>query len=92
MDEKIRQRDEELRKAVMLGTPATLTREEQELDVYPLTKPPKPRPVTAWVRYEMTPMKVQAHAVAWTSQAVAIEWTTPSGATHRAWVWSSAVT
>jgi hypothetical protein len=92
MSEKIQQREQERLAQAMTGVPATLSKEEQELDVYPLTKPPQPRAVTAWVRYGMTAVKVQAHALAWTPQAVAIEWTTPAGETHRAWVWSSAVT
>lgn len=71
--------------------PLTLTPEELELDVEPLTKTPVPRPVRAWVRFGPHAMKVDAEAVAWTGRAVAIKWTMPSGIEHQAWVWASAV-
>lgn len=71
--------------------PLSLTPDELELATEPLTKTPVPRPVRAWVRFGPVAIKVDAEAVAWTSRAVAIRWTMPSGAEHRAWVWSSAV-
>jgi hypothetical protein len=72
------------------GPPLSLTNQELELDREPLTRSPVPRPVTAWVRYGTTALKVDAVAVAWTDHAVAIKWATPAGE-HRAWVWASAV-
>ena len=71
--------------------PLSLTPEELELATEPVTKTPLPRPVRAWVRFGPHAMRVDAEAVAWTSRAVAIRWTMPSGVEHRAWVWSSAV-
>jgi hypothetical protein len=71
-------------------SPASLSNIELELDTEPLTRAPVPRPVTAWVRYGPTALKVDAVAVAWTEFAVAIKWPTPAGE-HRAWVWGSAV-
>lgn len=71
--------------------PATLSPAELELDDEPLTKPPRAREVTAWVRYGDVPIRVDAEVVAWTSRAAAIRWRTPSGETHKAWVWASAV-
>lgn len=71
--------------------PLSLTPEELELATEPLTKTPVPRPVRAWVRFGPVAMKVDAEAVAWTGRAVAIRWTMPSGARHKAWVWASAV-
>ena len=71
--------------------PLSLAPDESEPATEPLTKTPVPRPVRAWVRFGPVAMKVDAEAVAWTSRAVAIRWTMPSGAEHRAWVWSSAV-
>jgi hypothetical protein len=38
-------------KTTMRGTPATLTNQEFELDVQPLTQTPIPVPARAWVRY-----------------------------------------
>lgn len=71
--------------------PLSLTPEELELATERLTRTPVPRPVRAWVRFGPVAMKVDAEAVAWTTRAVAIRWKMPSGAEHRAWVWSSAV-
>jgi len=71
--------------------PVTLREKELELETEPLTKAPKPRPVSAWVRYGDVAVKVDAWAVAWTEFAVAIRWTTPSTDEHKAWVWASAV-
>jgi len=50
-------------------------------------------PVTAWARYGNgeTAVRVEGQAVAWTARAVAVEWKTPAGAVHRAWVSASAV-
>lgn len=84
MDHRILQR-------TMTGEPETLLPTELELDTEPLTRPPKPRPVRAWVRYDGTPISVDAEAVAWTARAVAIRWRSPSGEPHRAWVWVSAI-
>jgi hypothetical protein len=50
-----------------------------------------PLEVLAWVRYPETAVQVRARAVAWTDRAVWVEFTTHAGATHRAWVWASAV-
>jgi hypothetical protein len=70
--------------------PDSLTGSELELEIEPLTRAPAPRPVSAWVRYGASSLKVDAVAVAWTDYAVAIKWSTPYGE-HRAWVWASAV-
>lgn len=71
--------------------PVCLTDDELELHVEPLTRTPVPRPVRAWVRYGDVAVKVDGEAVAWTSRAVAVRWTTPGGEQHRTWLWSSAV-
>ena len=71
--------------------PFTLTPDELELATEPLTRTPVPKPVRAWIRFGSHAIKVDAEAVAWTNRAVAIRWTMPSGAQHRAWVWASAV-
>jgi len=71
--------------------PTSLTQAELELDVLPLTKTPRPPAVLAWVRYGDVSIRVEARAVAWTPRAVALEWTSPGGEAHRAWVWASAV-
>ena len=70
--------------------PSSLSSQELELGVYPLTRTPVPVPVRAWVRYGAAPVRVDAAAVAWTSKAVALVWYAPGGQ-HRAWVWASAV-
>jgi hypothetical protein len=71
--------------------PTSLTDRELELSEVALTKPPKPRPARAWVRYGGTALLVDVEVVAWTEYVVAVRWTTPSGREDRAWVWSSAV-
>lgn len=71
--------------------PASLTNEELELDVEPLTRTPKPRRARAWVRYNTTPVLLDVEVVAWTEHAVAVRWRTPAGREDKAWVWSSAV-
>jgi len=71
--------------------PTSLTDVELELDIYPLTKTPRPQAVRAWVRYGPVALHVEARAVAWTARAVALEWVSPSGEIHRSWVWASAV-
>ena len=79
-----------IRRIMESGEPQTLGREELALDRLPLTKPPRPLPVRAWVRYPDGPLEVDAEAVAWTSRAVAVRWLAGEVA-HKAWVWSSAV-
>jgi hypothetical protein len=75
----------------MRGEPFTLTDDELELDVQPLTRTPVAMPAVAWVRYGSVALKLPVEVVAWTECAVAIRWKTPSGAVQRAWVWASAV-
>ena len=75
---------------MLSGDPLTLSPEELELDVQPLTRSPVPQPVRVWVRYPSAPLLVDAQAVAWTPRAVAVKWAGP-GEEHHAWVWASAV-
>lgn len=76
---------------IMRGEPHTLTSDELELDVRPLTRAPVSVPAFAWVRYGGVALKIPVEVVAWTSRAVAIRWKTPKGEVHKAWVWASAV-
>ena len=78
-------------KVMRSGQPLSLSDEELQLDVYPLTRDPQPGAVKAWVRYPAAPLQVDAFAVAWTPRAVAIKWPGPDEVEHRAWVWASAV-
>ncbi|WEG08622.1 hypothetical protein PU630_15460 [Microbacterium horticulturae] len=72
------------------GPLQSLTPEELQLDRMPLTMDPRPqRHVRAWVRFG-TPVKVDAIACRWTSQAVGIE-LEAGGRKHRCWVWAGAV-
>jgi len=75
----------------MRGTPETLSEQELELDVHPLTKTPVAVSARAWVRYAGMATKLDVEVVAWTPRAVAVTWKTPAGEEHRAWVWASAV-
>ena len=72
--------------------PDSLTDEQLDLDIEPLTTPRRARPVKAWVKYGAIHLQVGAEAVAWTARAVAIRWRAPNGEIHKAWVWAGAVT
>jgi len=77
----------------LLTRPKPISLSPSELGTDPARVPEVPNPVDiiAWVRYPETAVRVRARAVAWTDRAVWIEFTTHAGATHRAWVWASAV-
>lgn len=72
------------------GELQTLTNTELELQIQPVTRAPVPRPVSAWVRFGATPVRVDAEAVAWTRYAVGIQFTV-DGTEYKTWVWASAV-
>ena len=80
-----------IEKIMRSGAPLSLTEDERQLDLYPLTIDPRPSPVRAWVRYPAAAVQVEALAVKWTARAVAITWPGPDETEHRAWVWASAV-
>jgi hypothetical protein len=71
--------------------PDSLTAEQLDLEHEPITRPPRARPVLAWVRYGRVHLQVEAEAAAWTGRAVAVVWRGPDGSVHRAWVWAGAV-
>ena len=71
--------------------PISLSIAELDTDPAAVEETPDPIDVIAWVRYPETAVKVRAKAVAWTDRAVWVEFSTHGGATHRAWVWASAV-
>jgi len=73
------------------GVPASLKSFEIDLEHQALTRSPKARPVTAWVRYGDEAVHVLGWTTAWTDRAVAVRWITPHGVEHKAWVWSGAV-
>ena len=69
----------------------TLSPQELELSIQPVTKTPKPEIVRAWVRFGAEPFRVKhAEAVMWTSSAIAIRFTA-CGTEYRCWVWANAV-
>jgi hypothetical protein len=72
--------------------PESLTDVEKALDRYALTRPPRPVPAQAWVRYGGHAHLIEVELVAWTERVAAIRWPGPDGGPeHRAWVWASAV-
>lgn len=85
-----RERDRQLAE-IMQAQPLSLTPPELELDRLPLTRTPVAERVRVWVRYPSGAVRIEARAVAWTPRAVACEWETPAGITHRGWLWASAV-
>lgn len=83
--------DRVVEKVMRSGMPLSLTDDELQLDMLPLTRTPRPDTVRAWVRYPTAAIQVDALLVAWTPRAVALKWPGPDGLEHRAWVWASAV-
>jgi hypothetical protein len=71
--------------------PQTLSDAEIERGEVAVTRSPEPIPVAVWVRYAGTPVRVDAFTSTWTPRAAEVLWRTPTGDTHRAWVWRSAV-
>lgn len=72
--------------------PQSLTPAELDLEHEPITKPPRALPCKAWVRYGSDSILVDGVVTAWTSRAIAVQWKTPDGVVHRAWLWAPAVT
>lgn len=73
------------------GPLQSLTPEELRLDTELLTVDPRPKRVRAWVRFGSKPVRVDAVAQRWTSEAVGIVFSIRE-TEYRAWVWASAVT
>ena len=89
LDRRADQRD--LERLAAATKPASLKTVELELDREPLTRPPAPLPVRAWVRYGDRPFRVDAELIQWTERACAISWHIEGVGEQKAWVWSSAV-
>lgn len=81
-------RDEIMRRG---DPPQSLTDAEIERGEVAVTRSPAPLPVRAWVRYGASPVQIDGFTSTWTSRAVEVIWRTPTGDTHRAWVWRPAV-
>lgn len=77
-------------RAAASGRLQTLGREELQLDVHPCTTDPRPKPVTAWVRFGDNAFKVAAKACMWTTKALAIRFKVAERE-YRYWVWQGAV-
>jgi hypothetical protein len=71
-------------------TVQSLGKHELDLEHEPVTRPPQPRPVRAWVRFNDVPLLVDAEMVAWTNYAAAIRWKIRD-TEYKAWVWGSAI-
>jgi len=78
------------RVAATAGPLQSLSREELELDVRPVTKDPQPKRAKAWIRFGGTPLLVDATVTSWTSTAAAVQFVIAEKE-YRAWVWASAV-
>jgi len=83
-----KQRDSVMRRG---DPPQSLSDAEIGRGEVAVTRSPEPIAVAAWARYGLTPILVNAFTSTWTSRAVEIVWRTPTGDTHRAWVWANAV-
>ena len=71
------------------GHPLSLSDEELQLDIYPLTRDPQLGAAKAWPRYPAAPLQPDALVAAWAPRAVAVQWPGPDE--HRAWVWATVV-
>ncbi|MCS5718587.1 hypothetical protein N1027_10625 [Herbiconiux sp. CPCC 205763] len=72
--------------------PMPISLSEAERGAGAVREAEEPPEVEAWVRFPETPVRVRGRAVAWTDRAFWVEFEMRSGATHRVWVWASAVT
>jgi hypothetical protein len=69
----------------------SLTPEERQEDVLPITRDPRPKACTAWVRFGPHAMRVDAVVVVWNEVACGISFTV-GDKEMRCWVWASAIT
>lgn len=84
--------DERILKRIASESPLqTLTDEELQRDVLPITRDPKPKPCKAWVRFGPHAMRVDAVVVAWNDVACGIQFSI-GDQLARCWVWANAVT
>lgn len=81
--------DAAVNEAVIRPRPVSLS--PAEVGAATVPEAPEAVPVSAWVRFPESAIRVQGRAVAWTERAVWVEFTLRDGSTHRAWVWRSAV-
>ncbi|MEK6310997.1 MAG: hypothetical protein V4737_10965 [Curtobacterium sp.] len=72
--------------------PRPLSLQPDELQGQPVTEADGSDEVDAWVRYPESPVRVRGRVIAYTSQAIRVEFEQRDGATHRVWVWRGAVT
>lgn len=79
-----------LERAASTGRLQTLSRDELQLDVFPCTTDPQPKPAMAWVRFDDSAFRVRVEACMWTPKAVAIRFKV-AGQEYRCWVWQGAV-
>lgn len=82
--------DASINEVMIRPQPVSLTRDE--IGNANVTTAAEPIPVSAWVRFPESPIRVSARAIAWTDRAVHVEFTMRDGAVRRVWVWASAVT
>ena len=68
----------------------SLTKEERQADVLPVTRDPQPKPCKAWVRFGPHAMHVDAVVVVWNDIACGIQFTV-GDKELRCWVWANAV-
>ena len=73
---------------IIAPEPLSLTGAQVGPEVTPAREPIE---VDAWVPYPAASIRIRARAVAWSRRAVCVEYVTPDGTGHRAWVWASAV-
>ena len=71
--------------------PVSLSAEELDVENDPIKEASAPVAIRTWVRYPETVMRIEGRAIAWTSRAVQVEWTSADGSTRTSWVWASAV-
>jgi hypothetical protein len=82
---------ESINAAVVRPRPISLTEREIDEPHNPITVAETPIRVASFIRFYEATIRVEGEAIAWTSRAVKVRFTTKEGARHEVWVWASAV-
>lgn len=84
--------EEVINELLLRPCPISLSSDEIGADSLSTPNTQTPVPVTAWVRFPETAIRVKGHAIGWTDRAVHVEFTLRDGRSLRSWVWRGAVT
>jgi hypothetical protein len=69
----------------------SLTPQERQADLLPVTRDPQPKGCSVWVRFGPHAMRVEGKVVVWNDVACGVQFSV-GGKELRCWVWANAVT